>query len=537
MVRRGLFCSITLTALLTAACGSSESPEQADAAGGAADAGVPSADAMVPAPDAMVPNQPPVVTADNASTDEDSAIIIDVLANDVDKDPATLTVTGVDTTGTLGAVSVEVDNTISYDPSGAFEGFGEGETGTDTFQYTIQDVDGAVNTGTVTVTITGVNDAPTVDALVVATQQTSVDVVLVAADVDDGTVTFAIDTPPTQGSLGAITPIDGHTALVTYTPDPGAIGGDSFTYTASDSLVTSAPATADISISGTPIALTMAHVFDTDTGELDGIAHPGWDGAALNVGAIDIPAGTSLLVVGSQPFIVNSDGDVSVAGTIDLAGEAGGDSGAGCNNVAGGAGGLGGPGGFDGGAGGGASPGTDSEDGASGFGPGAGGGAVSNGSSNGSAGGGGAGHAVDGVAGSTNISTVPIPGAAGTQYASLPPLLGGSGGGGGSVEKDGAGGTLLSGDDDGSGGGGGGGAIRMVAAGVLTVDGLIDASGGSGGVNDCAGGDGGGGAGGAIELLAPAMPAVAGVLDITGGSAGTTGGTGSDGRVLVGVAP
>lgn len=61
--------------------------------------------------------------------------------------------------------------------------------------------------------------------------------------VDPGTLTFNIVTPPSNGSLG---PIVGN--QVTYTPDPGYDGPDSFTWEATRGLYTSDPATVDITV-------------------------------------------------------------------------------------------------------------------------------------------------------------------------------------------------------------------------------------------------------------------------------------------------
>jgi VCBS repeat-containing protein len=56
---------------------------------------------------------------------------------------------------TNGSVTVNSNGTVSYSHNGS-------ETTTDSFQYTIQDNDGAVsNTATVTITVTPVNDPPT----------------------------------------------------------------------------------------------------------------------------------------------------------------------------------------------------------------------------------------------------------------------------------------------------------------------------------------------------------------------------------------
>ncbi|MCZ7687100.1 MAG: hypothetical protein M5U28_53485 [Sandaracinaceae bacterium] len=58
--------------------------------------------------------------------------------------------------------------------------------------------------------------------------------------------------------------------------------------------------------------------FDTDRGELDGAARPGWDGSVLAVDDLTIPAGVRLLVRGSQPLRVVALGDATVAGVVDV---------------------------------------------------------------------------------------------------------------------------------------------------------------------------------------------------------------------------
>jgi VCBS repeat-containing protein len=69
-----------------------------------------------------------------------------------------LTVTGLDTTGTIGLVTNNGDGTFKYDPNGEFEGLAPGETDTDSFKYTVSDGQGGTATATVTITITGVDD-------------------------------------------------------------------------------------------------------------------------------------------------------------------------------------------------------------------------------------------------------------------------------------------------------------------------------------------------------------------------------------------
>jgi len=57
---------------------------------------------------------------------------------------------------------VESDGTFNYDPNGQFEFLAQGETATESFDYTISDGNGGTDTATATVTINGVNDAPEV---------------------------------------------------------------------------------------------------------------------------------------------------------------------------------------------------------------------------------------------------------------------------------------------------------------------------------------------------------------------------------------
>jgi hypothetical protein len=319
-----------------------------------------------------------------------------------------------------------------------------------------------------------------------------------------------------------------------------AVGGTtltvSYTVAGTTTQVDSNPV--PISVVGGAIALTgSTNTFNTDNGELNGVVHPGWDGAVLQVESFDLAAGALVNVTGDAAFQLVTSGNINIDGTLDVAGQKGGNNLGGCD-ADGGLAGIPGPGGFAGGAGGGLAQGT--VDGANGEGPGAGQGAGGGTTDqNNSSSGGGAGHLDPGTDGQQGAEGTP--GSGGVAYSSIPTvLIGGSGGGGAASGLDSAL-PLDSGDDGGGGGGGGGGAARLTAMGTLTVSatGVIDASGGDGG-NGCGGNSGGGGAGsgGSIELFAPLVPTVDGLLDVSGGSGGggtLTGGAASDGRSLVGI--
>jgi hypothetical protein len=111
--------------------------------------------------DVVLVNTAPVAADDTAATDEDTPVNITVLANDSDPDHLdVLSVVSVDTTGTLGAVIINPNNTVTYDPGSAFESLAMGGTVADSFTYTITDLAGATSTATVTISVTLINDAP-----------------------------------------------------------------------------------------------------------------------------------------------------------------------------------------------------------------------------------------------------------------------------------------------------------------------------------------------------------------------------------------
>lgn len=260
----------------------------------------------------------------------------------------------------------------------------------------------------------------------------------------------------------------------------------------------------------------------------------------FNFTSVNIPSGVTVTFkknTTNTPVVMLANGDVTIAGTISVAGSASTAVGAGGNGSLGDDGlpGVGGPGGYDGGRGGQ----TDNKRGGNGLGLGGGSGGTP-GTTNGAGmgfGGAGAGFSEAGSvnvgigqgynAGSYgNIST------AGSTYGSnlLLPLIGGSGGGGAAA------GNAFGG----SGGGGGGGAILIAASGTVNVTstGAINANGGDSGTSSGsgAGGTGGGGSGGGIRIVATTI-AGNGAVTATGGSAATAvsgnlrGGAGAAGRI------
>jgi len=312
-------------------------------------------------------NYPPMAVDDAAITDEDNPVTVaapGVLSNDSDPDVGdTLTVTAVNTSGTVGAVTAwNAGGSFTYDPNGQFQYLQAGSSTTDSFTYTVSDGNGGTDTATVTITIDGVNDGPTgisLDNSSVAENQPSGTAVgdfsttdpdtgdtftysLVSSGGDDDNASFTIansqlqtfasfdyetknscsirvrttdsgtlhyeetftitvtnannppvavddsDTTPentpvtidvlnndsdidgdiltvdsvTQGANGSVTNNGGD---VTYTPDPGFSGTDSFTYTISDGNGGSDTATVTVTVIETPATPATFNI-QIDTG-------------------------------------------------------------------------------------------------------------------------------------------------------------------------------------------------------------------------------------------------------------------------------
>jgi VCBS repeat-containing protein len=112
-------------------------------------------------------NHAPVANADAADINEDTPLVIaapGLLANDTDPDHLdALSVTGADALSLKGAVVlVGADGSLSYDPTDALalQQLAQGSSAIDIFSYAITDLAGATSTGTVQVTVLGLNDVP-----------------------------------------------------------------------------------------------------------------------------------------------------------------------------------------------------------------------------------------------------------------------------------------------------------------------------------------------------------------------------------------
>jgi len=168
--------------------------------------------------------------------------IIDVLANDYDYELDTLTITAVSAPANNGTATIDdndtpldpTDDVILYTPSPGF-------TGVDSFTYTISD--GLSEEDAVAIVEVFVNALPTAgDDDFPTIVQNSVDNVLnvLINDYDDDNgdlLTITEMSDPANGTATIDdngTPSDPTDDVILYTPLPGYVGSDSFTYDISD---------------------------------------------------------------------------------------------------------------------------------------------------------------------------------------------------------------------------------------------------------------------------------------------------------------
>jgi hypothetical protein len=172
-------------------------------------------------------NDAPVAVADTASTDEDTPVNVQVLANDSDVDSSALRVVRVGTSAaTHGTVSINPDDTLRFVPEANFNG-------ASTFSYTISD--GSLeSTALVTVQVLAVNDAPVArDDTASTAFGTPVSVQVLANDADVEGDNLSVSGVDTAGTRGTVSIADDRKS-VRFVPEAGFSGSTSFGYTISD---------------------------------------------------------------------------------------------------------------------------------------------------------------------------------------------------------------------------------------------------------------------------------------------------------------
>jgi uncharacterized repeat protein (TIGR01451 family) len=168
-----------------------------------------------------VVNHTPVADSQSISIDQDTTANITLIARDEDGFALTFNIVSNPSNGTL---SGELPNLI-YTPHRGFSGF-------DSFTFKANDGQADSNIAMVNIAVRANTPPVANDDIATTDQDMAISINVLANDFDsDGDPLTVISV--TQGSSGTV--INDGYGIVTYKPQPGFIGQDTFTYTTSDS--------------------------------------------------------------------------------------------------------------------------------------------------------------------------------------------------------------------------------------------------------------------------------------------------------------
>jgi len=281
-------------------------------------------------------NQAPNTQDDEAEGDEDTVITGNVLADngngpDTDAENDTLAVQAASfTTSNGGNVVLLANGDFTYTPAANFNG-------TDSFEYTVLDGHGGSTEGTVQVTVSPVNDLPSLTNNGASFDQdttlTITAAMLTASDVESSaaSLTFTLDSAPSHGAVkrNGVTLVvndsfsaqDVANGLVTYVPPAGYSGSDSFGFVLGDGTATLSPASFAITVNSTVNTINGTSGNDT----LNGTSGNDLINGLAGNDTINTGDGTDTVYAGSGDDTINS-ASYTYAGAKTIYGEDGVDS-------------------------------------------------------------------------------------------------------------------------------------------------------------------------------------------------------------------
>ncbi|WP_151830259.1 Ig-like domain-containing protein, partial [Acinetobacter junii] len=254
----------------------------------------------------------PITAPDTATTAEDTLLAnINVLANDSDPDAGdVLTVTSA-VSANGGTVTINADGTLNYTPALNY-------VGDDVVTYTVTDSTGLSTTGTLTVTVTAVNNDAPITAPDTAT--TAEDTLLANINV------LANDSDPDAGDVLTVTSAvsaNGGTVTINadgtlnYTPALNYVGDDVVTYTVTDAAGQTTTSTITVTVTGVndvPVATPTTATTNEDTA------------VTLTPSVTDPDAGdvltvTSAVSANGGTVTINADGTLNYTPALNYVGD------------------------------------------------------------------------------------------------------------------------------------------------------------------------------------------------------------------------
>ena len=260
-------------------------------------------------------NTAPVAHNDSVNITENQTITVDVVGNDTDADNDTLNLISVSTPAGKGSVSI-VGGELRFNPGTDFDALGTGQQEQVAVSYTVSDGD-ATDQGTLIITVTGINEAATINGTVSLDTMENRDLVISEVEL----LAFASDEENDDLSVTNLTVIgagsltDNNNGTWTFTPAANTFGDVTLNYDindGNDSVSTSADLTiTEITFTipygdfaGTTLhfndpllpfqANLLGYVINQSTGEYEPVEHinllPVWDeytGSGVRVASVE----------------------------------------------------------------------------------------------------------------------------------------------------------------------------------------------------------------------------------------------------------
>ncbi|MBF0614208.1 MAG: SUMF1/EgtB/PvdO family nonheme iron enzyme [Magnetococcales bacterium] len=187
-------------------------------------------------------NRAPVAANDTLSVTSGQAVSDTLTATDADRNLLTYRIVGSPTKGQVNLTNAST-GAFTYTPN-------SGVTGIDTFTFRANDGRVDSNLATMTVTILRDNHDPmATSGILTVFQNTATTGMLSASDSDQDSLTYAI---VSNGTKGTVSLINATTGEYRYTPNSGATGTDTFTFKANDGTDDSNVATVTVTIQQGP---------------------------------------------------------------------------------------------------------------------------------------------------------------------------------------------------------------------------------------------------------------------------------------------
>jgi Bacterial Ig domain len=239
----------------------------------------------------LTPASGPTAVSQSVVTNQGTPVNITLTATSPQNLPLTYTVLTVPAHGQLSGAAPN----LTYTPAAGY-------SGSDSFTFKANDGTSDSNVATVSITVRAPNQPPVAnDATVIVQTGTTARITLSASDPNGDPLTYTVLTLPVHGHLSSTPP------NLSYTPNAGYVGSDSFTFKANDG--TSDSNTAQVNITVTAIAATPGLV--SSTGYINGTPLTVHTTAAFN----SVGASTLVVFLSTHPSWLGLP--VSISGVTD----------------------------------------------------------------------------------------------------------------------------------------------------------------------------------------------------------------------------